>query len=504
MSNKASDSLFRLIKSLSKGEKRYFKVFSSRHVIGEENNYQRLFDAMDRQKEYDEEAILRKFSNEAFVKRFSIAKNRLYQSVLKSLDAYHAGNSIDAQLKRQIHAAEILYRKTLYDQSLKLLKSARKVAEKHEKVTSLIEIARWEKRILEKDQYEGLSKKEIKNMLEQDRLLTARIDTYNELWSVKSRIFINLYIRGKVRSGKELAKYKKLLDELAVKQEREGMLVENAFLLNHLYSAYHYGVGESEASYPYLKRNLELLEQHPHLFTEEPSTLLSTLSNAIYIAHALGHKEEAFENLRKLRELPQLLEERSNEDLLIKIFALSNSIELALHTEAGDFDAGMALIPAIEEGLLKYDDQLSSVRKAGFFFNIAILYFKARQLNESLKWINQLLNNIEIDKKQDIHCMGQILNLIVHLELGNKSLLPYALRSTQRFLETRQRVYRFESIFLDFVNEVLKVRREKSDAELFQALEEELSSLKNDPFEKQVFEYFDFHQWAAEKAHETH
>lgn len=38
MSNKASDSLHRLIKSLTKPEKRYFKVFSSRHVIGDQNN----------------------------------------------------------------------------------------------------------------------------------------------------------------------------------------------------------------------------------------------------------------------------------------------------------------------------------------------------------------------------------------------------------------------------------------------------------------------------------
>ena len=212
MSNKASDSLHRLIKSLSKPEKRYFKVFSSRHVIGDENNYQRLFDAIDRQEEYDEEKLLKKFANDAFVNRFSIAKNRLYQSVLKSLDAYHANSSVEAQIKRQIHAAEILYNKSLYDQSLKILRSVKKIAERHEKITSLIEISRWEKRILEKDQYEGLGKKDLKRILDSDLALTARIDTYNELWNIKSRIFRNLYVKGKARSKKEMAKYKKILD----------------------------------------------------------------------------------------------------------------------------------------------------------------------------------------------------------------------------------------------------------------------------------------------------
>ncbi len=500
MSNKASDSLHRLIKAMTKPEKRYFKVFSSRHVIGDQNNYQRLFDAIDRQDHYDEAALMKKFAKEAFVNRFSIAKNRLYQSILRSLDAYHANASVEAHIKRQIHAAEILYRKTLYGQAMKLLQSTKKLALKHEKITSLIEISRWEKRILEKDQYEGLGKKELKNMLDNDRLLTARIDTYNELWNVKSRIFKNLYVKGKARSDKELSKFKRILDELANRDEKEGMLAENSFLLNHLYSAYYFGVGDEAASYPYLKRNLSLIEEKAHLFAEDPSPLLSTLTNAIYVGNKLGLREEAFDNLSKLRRLPELIAERTDEDLEIRIFALSNSIELALHTESGNFEEGMKLVAIIEEGLLKYDEQLSSVRKAMFFFNISVLYFKAGRLNEALKWINQLLNNIDIDKTQDLHCMAQLLNLAIHLELGNKSLLPYALRSTQRFLETRRRVYKFESIFLHFINEVVKVRRDKTDKELFTELAADLEALRSDSFEKQVFEYFDFADWSRTKA----
>jgi len=40
------DSLFQLIRAMTKAEKRYFKL-NSTHVIGEKNNYMRLFEAMD-------------------------------------------------------------------------------------------------------------------------------------------------------------------------------------------------------------------------------------------------------------------------------------------------------------------------------------------------------------------------------------------------------------------------------------------------------------------------
>ena len=62
---------------MSKAEKRYFKLYSSRHTLGEKNNYSILFDAIDKQEEYDEGKLMKKFKGEAFTNRFSISKRRL-------------------------------------------------------------------------------------------------------------------------------------------------------------------------------------------------------------------------------------------------------------------------------------------------------------------------------------------------------------------------------------------------------------------------------------------
>ena len=62
MSNKVSDSLHKLIKSLTPSEKRGFKLFSSRHTSADENQYVKLFDAIDAHHVYDEALILKKFA----------------------------------------------------------------------------------------------------------------------------------------------------------------------------------------------------------------------------------------------------------------------------------------------------------------------------------------------------------------------------------------------------------------------------------------------------------
>ena len=97
MPNIASNQLFLLIKSMSKQEKRYFRIFSSRNS-NEKNNYYTLYQVIDRQHEYDEEAIVKLLKSHHFVNRLSIAKTRLYDQILKSLSSFHAQKSIDSDL----------------------------------------------------------------------------------------------------------------------------------------------------------------------------------------------------------------------------------------------------------------------------------------------------------------------------------------------------------------------------------------------------------------------
>jgi hypothetical protein len=262
MSNKASDQLHKLIKSLSKPEKRYFKVFSSRHIIGDENNYQTLFDAIDRQEDYDEEKLMKKFKDKSFVNRFSIAKNRLYNAILKSLDSFHANSSIEAQIHRQVHAAEILYNKSLYDQSLKVLNSAKKVAEKHEMYTVLAEISRWEKRIIEKNNYDDIkSVEELNVIMQNDIELFEKLKINSELWNIKSKIFSQLYRQGKVRSEAETKEFKGLLDDAKSRLKEKNIGLENEYMLRHISSAYHFALGEYENCYPYLVENIKAIHE---------------------------------------------------------------------------------------------------------------------------------------------------------------------------------------------------------------------------------------------------
>ena len=108
-----SDDLFQLIKALTKQEKRYFKLHASRHVIGKENKYVKLFDAIDQQKEYNEERIKKKFNHAPITRQLHVAKNYLYHLLLDSLRSYHESKSED-KFFTLLRNAQLLFNKGLY------------------------------------------------------------------------------------------------------------------------------------------------------------------------------------------------------------------------------------------------------------------------------------------------------------------------------------------------------------------------------------------------------
>lgn len=497
MSEKQTDKLFRLIKSLNRSEKRYFKVMASHKAFGENSSYVKLFDAIDAMEEYKAESLSRLFKMESFYKNPSIAKNRLYENILRSLDAFHAKSSIDVELRRMLHFAEILFSKSMYEESQGALSKARKMAVQYEKHHILLDISKWEKKLVERNSYTKTGLEDVIRILDYDKLLLDKITNYAEFWNIKSRLFLLLNKSGKVRDSSELKNFKKIIDNTLLKSEKKALSYETRYLYNHIYSAYFFGIGDYQNSYLYIRKHLALLESKTEIFNEEPNKYFAVLSNIIYLCSQLRKYNEVSVYLSKLKSIPELMERGMTEDMEIKLFSSAYSAELSLYIQTGEFEKARTIIPAIERGLKKFS--LNKVRASFFYFNIAIVYFASGDFSQALKWINKLLNDNSIESNNDIHSFSRIFNLIIHLEMGNNEVLPYTLKSTYRYLDKRKRIYRFESVFLRFINQFLKTKNNQQVKNTYMSLRDDLQVLSKDPFEKVVFEYFDFIAWIESK-----
>ncbi|MEN9685955.1 MAG: hypothetical protein RLZZ28_1741, partial [Bacteroidota bacterium] len=146
MPNRSTDSLFQLIQSLEKSEKRNFKLYINRNSGSGDLKIIQLFDALDKMREYDEEQLLVK--NPSLLKQqLSNLKAHLYREILTSLRLLNQDNHIDLQLHEQLDFARLLYNKGLYLQSLKILDKVKELAKNHNQVTYILQVLFLEKKI---------------------------------------------------------------------------------------------------------------------------------------------------------------------------------------------------------------------------------------------------------------------------------------------------------------------------------------------------------------------
>lgn len=453
-----------------------------------------MFDYIDKMESYDEEVLFADFKGQALLNKFSITKARLYNNILKSLDSFYSNASIDAQLFRQIHSADILTNKGLYHQAEKILSSIEKQAEKYERFYLLLEIKNRQKLLLENNLYANTSAQDLEAFNQNERAVLREVERCNELWHIKSLLFNEINQKGKIRDEQTILQVKEIVDQLD-QVDLKNASATATYLFHHAKGAYYFAVNDLECSFHHLKANYVLLEKNETLKTDKPNYFFSLLTNLVYVSTKLHFFAEARAYLDQIKKLQQDTEAIKTLDLEIKYFSSANSLELFLLSEQRQYGKVIEMVPRIEEGYERFGNQINSIRKAYIDFKVAVAYLCKGDFSKSLLWTNKILNEPRIDQKQDIYCFTLLINLILHYELKNTDYLPYALHSVKRYFKSRNQAYEFEALFLKLINQLSKTENIFDLEDKLAPFEKELVEISRDPKEKVVFEYFDFLAW---------
>jgi hypothetical protein len=486
--------LFQLIKSLTKQEKRYFKLFATRHVIGEKNTYVQLFDAIDKQQEYDEAKLKQKFAGQVFIKQIHVTKNYLYKLILNSLRQYHENKSEDP-FPVIIRNAQLLFKKGLIQQSEKALDKAMKKALENERFLQVLEVYRWKHHIIHnRNDLKGLEQYvNVDFQKEIDVLEIYR--NYLEFQLLHDKIFIPYWKRGGIRKAEEKVAYSKLFeDELYHDLENAKSFNARMFYHNARF-LYYFQIAEWEKCLEHMQAQVMMFEElePAQRKGEREANYISSLINLYIIQKQLHKYHEGLLNLRKLRNIPT-----SSTALKSRLFTRSYNLEIDLYISTGQFRKGVSNLRSFVNELTDHEKQIQSQHRIGLYYNLAYLNFGAGKYDDSLDWVNRLLDEPDLKTREDLYSFGRILNLFIHYELGNDQLLEYIVKSTYRFLLKRKRLYKAESIVLKFLKKYPNFT-DKQIMKGFREMHTELSSLTKNEFEARAFEYFDFLSWLESK-----
>ena len=491
---KPSNELFDLIKSLTKSEKRFFKLHSA--LQSGEKNYLRIFDAIDKQKVYDEEAIKKLFAKETFIRHLPSEKNHLYKLILKALRAYHSESSVSGILKQETKNIEILYQKALYVECNKLLHRAKRIARENERFYYWFELLSWEKMLLEEAYESGEFTKDLDALIEEERDVIEKLRNLAAYHILYSKINYVFRSGGYVRTEEEHATVEEISDHPLIKGKNTALSRRAATICFYTQGFCYWAKRDWKTSLEKFQRVKQILDDNPLIKADLPKRYIRSLRHIINGSIELQDLKKAREHIVLLRELPGQ-PGFSGLNIESQVFVARYLCELRFLERSGAHVKAVALAGEIIAGMEQLGDRLHKENELEFYFALAIAHFGTGEMNKALFWLNKVLNDNEPTLRQDIFTYARLFNLVVHYELGNFDLLEYIVRSTQRFINKRQGAQQVELLLIEQVKKLARATDPVLKKSLFAQLYEQLEVLLKDPQESLVLKYFDLRAWVA-------
>ena len=475
------EALFVLIHSLSKSEKRYFRLFCTREASG--GNYIKLFDSIEGQSSYDERAIKELFKNEKFTKQLHVTKNYLRKLILKSLRNFHAGISKDAELKDILRNIEILYNKELFQHCEFQLEVAKRLAIKYELLSGLLEINNW-KRKLEQTRRPG-NYLALNSLLDEQEATLKKLRNKLEYWQLAVEYSAGMFQNQNLKTGSTSLTHS---PEKPMSLEAQVLYYNTAYL-DHLQN------NDNKKAENELRKLIKLLESYPDRLKEEPGLYVSSINNLVSFYVFNKKYEAAILLIQKAKKSYQGWKVTSENRTLLKQIIRTYNIELEIYRNTKDFEDQMRFIESTEDFVLRNLYKIPKEYVASFQFQLASIHFMRNDLKKSLQWINQFLNSGYKEVRTELKKQVLLLNLMVHLEQKNLMVLGYFVNSTRRYMNKVKELLLYEEILLKFFIRIGRIPLlDYKDA--FYTLKEQLYPKNSEPLiPRDAIDYIDYMAW---------
>lgn len=439
-----STDLFQLIKSLTKSEKRYFKMFANFSGDRKQNNSTLLFDAIDEQEEYNEDELKERFKNETFAKQFAVAKNYLQQTIIRSLTAYHNDSSASLELLEMLKAVEVLYDKGHFNYCQKIINRAKELCEANEKKVHLDRFLEWESRILMRQSKFGAVGKVIDQQLE-------NIKNYALTLDYKDKAFKMYSVTASIGTATKDNEFELLNSKLQDINKQEPIDTAGKYYQHSIYNMYNCAFNKHDKVLDYSDKIIALLESKPFFLQENPGAYMSALNNYCGGLLRFGETEKALATIQKMRTIPS---EKTFENKQVEIkplLALSYDVELYIYIVSGKIEDALKIEEVIKNLLIEFECDIQRNTQFEICFNMALAHFYVKNYDNALQWLQKILNNHDLDYREDLYLASRLLALVIHYEMKNVVLLYNLITSTHRYLKNKKLLQGVETSLLSFL-----------------------------------------------------
>ena len=499
MSNPVSDTLFQLISSLEKSEKRHFKLYIKRSSSKEDLKIIRLFDALDKMTEYDEKLLLKKLDAIPKSQLYNL-KAHLYKQLLASLRLLKTTDNTDLKLSEHLDNARLLYNKGLKLQSLHILERAKELAKANHKFNFLVQVLSLEKKIETLHiTRSSLEKTEI--LAQEARENSEHIDRVTRLSNLALLLYRWYVKNGHARNDK---------DQKEVDTFFKTSLPANPSAINGFYEKLY--LYQSYCWYAYIKQDflmyyrysqkwIDLFEENKIMVSVETGHYVKGMHDLLNAHFVLRNFKQFGITLKQFEEFAKTPSANQHDNFRTHTSIYINGAKLNYFLMKGDFKGGLEVVPEVECKLKEYALFVDSHRILIFNYKIAMLNFGAGNYSTAIDFLHKIINDNQPGLRNDLQCYSRLMHLLCHYEMGNEDILESLIKSVYRFMAKMKNLTVVEEEIFKFLRHSTKVRPRELKPELEKFLEK-IKHLEKNRFETRSFAYLDIISWAESKVYE--
>ena len=489
------ESLFRLIKSLSKSEKRQFKIYVNRLESNADTKFIALFDLLDKMSSYDEQKI----ANSKIVKReqLSNVKNHLYKQILVSLRLSIFSTNKRLQLREQLDYVYILYNKGLYEQSLHMLQRVKAQAVKLDERATEFQAIEFEKSV----QTQYLYKTSF-DYVSEIATQSIQIASHNEVTAKLSSLALLLYAKnvhyGYVKNSEEFKEVTTFFESHIEEIDLDNAGFSECFWYYKSHLLYSILVQDLLSAYKFANKWVDLFYVSPDMIELHPVFFIrghQHLFEILYLFKYMSKFKIALERFETTLAKPSF---PKNHNISPYIFMGRYNNKINLHFLEGSFDEAIPLIPDVLNGVVQHADQLDQHHIMVLYYKIACIYFGAENYLKCIEYLQFIISDKSLRVHQDLMCFSRVLNVVAHYDAGLDYELEMQVKQTYKFLLKMDELQAVQKEMIRFMRSLTDIYPNELK-QAFRQLHSSLKRFENDPYEKRSFLYLDILSWLESK-----
>ncbi len=442
-----SDSLFTLISSLTKAEKRYFRAFSGKENSGSKG-YLLLFDIMSGMKRFDKHLLNNKIKEKNLQTNILKTRQYLFDSIIKALIFYYSENDNEFKTRLQLMQLLVLNKKELFGLAQKKLKVFERNCARQNRTFLLAETYAMMKTNafnLYLNNYDHESLSQLVRKEEANLQILMNESHYRTLLIEMLEL-----IKSEAKKTREevLQSYQKLGSNPLLHDAGEAKTLRSKLIYFSINSILQFKLGKNEQALENASAYLRLIEKNKHVMSRNTFYYIIGLRNKILALRKSGKHKEAQAVLNKLKDVKC---HNANQEVIKFISYHFNALQSFIDT--GDFGKAVELIPEIEKGLETHREMIEKAAVLEIHLLIAKSFFRNGNFEKAVAPLNRILSEPKIKEYVHGSISAKIMLMLSHYELKNYSLMPSLARSILRQMKMEGyegRVeYAFVKMFLD-------------------------------------------------------